>query len=52
MADDVHPVVKAVLDHPGHAVVGAILGQVFIPIPIVGGLVGAAVGGWIGKQRS
>lgn len=43
---------NAVVENPGHAVVGAVLGTVFIPIPVVGTAVGAYLGGWIGKKNN
>jgi len=49
--DGVKAVAGAVKENPGHAVVGAIVGQVLIPIPVVGALIGAGVGGWIGKKN-
>ena len=37
-----------IINHPVHAVVGALVGQVVPPIPIVGAFVGAQVGAHIG----
>lgn len=50
--DGVKAVGTAIKDNPGHAVVGAVIGQVLIPIPLVGAAIGAAVGGWIGKRNA
>jgi len=50
--DGVKAVGKAIKDNPGHAVVGAVVGQILIPIPGVGLAIGAAVGGWIGKKNN
>jgi phage tail tape-measure protein len=49
--DGAKAVGQAIKDNPGHAVVGAILGQVLIPIPIVGAGIGAGVAAWIGKKN-
>jgi len=43
---------QAVVDNPGHSVVGAVVGTVLIPIPVVGTVVGAYIGGWIGEKNS
>lgn len=42
----------AVKDNPGHAVVGAVVGQIVIPIPGLGAAIGAGIGGWIGKKNN
>ena len=50
--DGVKEGTKAVVDNPGHSVVGALLGTVLIPIPVVGTVAGAYIGGWIGKKNN
>lgn len=50
--DGVKTGTKAVVDNPGHSVVGALLGTVLIPIPVVGTVAGAYIGGWIGKKNN
>jgi len=47
-----HPIIQNVIDHPAHATVGAVIGTFLIPIPIVGTLIGAGIGGWWGKKKS
>ena len=44
-------VLSAMKDNPGHAVAGAVIGQLLIPIPIVGFAIGGVIGGWIGKKN-
>lgn len=44
--------VNAVIDNPGHAVLGAVIGTFLIPIPVLGTAVGAVVGGWVGEKNT
>lgn len=41
----------AMKDNPGHAVGGAIIGQILIPIPVVGAVAGAAITSWWAKKN-
>lgn len=50
--DGVKAVWGAAKDNPGHAVAGAIIGQILIPIPGVGLAIGGGIGAWIGKKNS
>lgn len=34
----------------GTSILGAIAGQMFIPIPILGALIGTAIGGYLGDR--
>jgi hypothetical protein len=49
--DGAKAVGKAIKDNPGHAVGGAILGQILIPIPVVGAVIGAAGLAWWSKKN-
>lgn len=49
--DGAKAVGSAVKNNPGHAVGGAIIGQILIPIPVVGALIGGGIGAWIGKKN-
>jgi hypothetical protein len=40
---------RNIINHPAHAAVGAVIGQILIPIPILGAYVGAEIGGHIGR---
>jgi phage tail tape-measure protein len=42
---------QAVVDNPGHSIVGALVGTVLIPIPVVGTVAGAYIGGWFGEKN-
>jgi phage tail tape-measure protein len=42
---------EAAKNNPGHAVVGGVIGQILIPIPVVGFVVGGAIGSWIAKKN-
>lgn len=41
----------AIKDNPGHAIGGAIVGQILIPIPIVGAGIGASLAAWYAKKN-
>ena len=41
-----------IINHPGHAALGAVIGQVIVPFPIVGALIGAEIGAHVGKVRA
>jgi hypothetical protein len=49
--DGAKAVGKAMRDNPGHAVGGAIVGQILIPIPVVGAVIGASVTSWWAKKN-
>ena len=49
--DGAKAVGKAIKDNPGHAVIGAVIGQILIPIPVVGAGIGAGVSAWIAKKN-
>jgi hypothetical protein len=46
-----HPLVKAVVNNPGHSIVGAVIGQIVIPVPLLGAAIGAAAGGWFAEKN-
>lgn len=49
--DGAKAVGTAMKDNPGHAVGGAIIGQILIPIPIVGAVIGAVGLSWWAKKN-
>ena len=40
-----------IVNNPGHAVVGALIGQLVFPLPIVGAALGAVIGAHIGAKE-
>lgn len=49
--DGAKAVGRAMRDNPGHAIGGAIVGQILIPIPVVGAVAGAALTSWWAKKN-
>jgi hypothetical protein len=43
---------RNIINYPAHAAVGAVIGQILIPVPIVGLWIGAEIGGHVGKVRA
>ena len=40
-----------IVNYPGHAVVGAVIGQLVFPLPVVGAALGAVIGAHIGAKK-
>lgn len=49
--DGAKAVGSAMRDNPGHALGGAVVGQILIPIPVVGAVIGAAAFSWYAKKN-
>ena len=49
--DGAKAVGQAIKDNPGHAIGGAIIGQILIPIPVVGAGIGAGLAAWWSKKN-